>query len=83
MRGPSLCRHASTSGIGFGDCNTGVMDVHGDWLRTICVRALYRATLCDDLPEYVLLVRIPFYLDLRGKGEMIGKVSMAVHIGVD
>ena len=84
VRGPSLCRHASTLEVGFGDRIMGARDVHGGgWLRTIGVRALYRATLCDDLPEYVLLVGIPFYLDLRGKGEIISEVSMAVHIGVD
>ena len=49
---------------------------HEDWLRTIGARALYRATLRDDLPEYVFLVGIPFYLDLRGKEEMMDKVSI-------
>ena len=48
----------------------------GGGLRTIGARALYRATLRDDLPEYVLLVSIPFYLDLRGKAEMMNKVGM-------
>ncbi len=41
--------------------------VEGVVLRTIGARALYRPTLRNDLPEYMLLVGIPLYLDLRDK----------------
>ena len=64
MRDPPVCRHAHTSRHG---CR-GIKDMQDPRSRTIGAHTLYRSILCDDLPEYMFLVSIPFYLDLRDHG---------------